>query len=79
MICELWEKRRSTRHHHTTGDAPRTTETEKLATLYAKTSLSTGQYFYMVGALACPGSLSISSDMEIYEYVLADYAKANWK
>lgn len=48
-------------------------------TLYAKTALSTGQYFYMVGALACPGSLSISSSMEIYEYVLADYAKNNWR
>lgn len=33
----------------------------------------------MVEALAYPGSLSMSSEMEIYEYVLADYAKANWK
>ena len=48
-------------------------------TLYAVTSLSTGLFFYMTGALACPDSLNISSDMEIYEYVLADYAKANWK
>ena len=33
----------------------------------------------MIGALACPGCLSMSSDMEIYEYGLNDYAKANGK
>ena len=33
----------------------------------------------MIWALACPGCLSMSSDMEIYEYGLNDYAKANWK
>ena len=67
------------RPQYTTQDATWITYAEKLTTLYVKTSLPTGQYFHMIGALACPGCLYMSSDMEIYEYGLNDYAKANWK
>jgi len=48
-------------------------------TLYAQQSLGMDQNFELIGALACPGTMSVSQNIKIYEYVLADYAKQNWE
>lgn len=50
-----------------------------LGTLYAGQNLSISQYFTIIGALASPGSMNLSSNLTILEYILADYAKQNWK
>lgn len=48
-------------------------------TIYALKTLSVGQNFTLTGTLATPGTLSIGYNLSVLEYILANYAKANWK
>lgn len=47
-------------------------------TIYAKTKITLGQSFELIGAIGTPGSTSIGYGINVAEYVLADYAEKNW-
>lgn len=48
-------------------------------TIYAKNSISIPENFILIGTLASPGTVSLNTGLNVIEYVLANYARSNWR